>query len=177
MVTRDSPVHHVDFDDGLTNTEVLSTEAAFGLRFPEDLRALLQTGLPRGPGFPDWRAGDRTALRFWLDEPSQGVLFDVEHAAFWLPEWGARPLALTDALTVAREALQAAPRLIPIFAHRMIPEEPHSSGDPVLSVYQTDIIYYGFDLVDYLQHEFRVGPRRPWPVNVRAIRFWDSLVS
>ena len=35
----------------------------------------------------------------------------------------------------------------------MMPDRPHLNGNPVLSVYQTDIVYYGFDLDDYLRHE------------------------
>jgi hypothetical protein len=64
-------------------------------------------------------------------------------------------------------------KLIPIYGHRMMPDEPHLPGNPVFSVYQTDIIYYGYDLADYLRHEFHLPGREPWPERVRAIRFWD----
>jgi hypothetical protein len=43
----------------------------------------------------------------------------------------------------------------------------------VFSVHQTDIIHYGFDLADYLRHEFGLPGRAPWPERVRPIRFWD----
>jgi hypothetical protein len=46
------------------------------------------------------------------------------------------------------------PRLVPVFSHRYLPAEPHLSGNPVLSVYQTDIIYYGSNLKRYIAHEF-----------------------
>ena len=54
-----------------------------------------------------------------------------------------------------------------------MPDEPHLAGNPVLSVWQTDIIYYGFDLADYLRHEFRLRDRASEPKAVRPIRFWD----
>lgn len=54
-----------------------------------------------------------------------------------------------------------------------MPDRPHESGNPVFSVYQTDIIYYGFDLDDYLRHEFDLPGRKPWPEKVREIEFWD----
>jgi hypothetical protein len=171
VITADSPVHRIAFDPGLTDSEVASAEARFGFRFPPDLRDFLQAALPRGPRFPDWRSGHETTLREWLDGPRHGVLFDVEQG-FWLDEWGPRPGALDEALRVAGEQVTSAPRLIPVYGHRFIPDEPHLPGNPVLSVHQTDIIHYGFDLADYLRHEFGL-PREPWPERMRPVRFWD----
>jgi hypothetical protein len=168
-----SPVHHVEFDAGLTNAEVTAVEKRFGFRFPPDLREFHQTALPRGPQFPDWRSGNEAQLRDWLDGPRQGVLFDIQYNGFWLEEWGPRPGALEEALQAASELVASAPKLIPIFMHRMMPDEPHLSGNPVFSVHQTDIIHYGFDLADYLRHEFHLPGREQWPEQVRPIRFWD----
>jgi hypothetical protein len=177
LITPDSPVHRVQFAAGLTDGEVAATESRFSFRFPEDLRELLQTGLPVGPQFPDWRSGEPAALLDWLSSPVEGVLFDVEHNSFWLDGWGSRPQKLDDALELAAGILKAAPQLIPIFGHRMMPDEPSSAGNPVFSVHQTDIIYYGFDLADYLRHEFKLGGREPWPVQVPHIAFWGDLAG
>jgi hypothetical protein len=173
--------HRIDFDAGLTDVEIAATETRFGFRFPPDLRAFLHTALPRGPSFPDWRSGEESAIREWLDLPRQGILFDIEHNGFWLEEWGPRPASLEEACRVASELVAAAPKLIPIFGHRMMPDEPHLSGNPVFSIHQTDIIHFGFDLADYLRHEFRPGwvGWLPWPARerclrgVRPIRFWE----
>lgn len=163
----------IDFEPGLSDAEVAAVESRFGFRFPPDLRAFLQTALPRGEHFPDWRSGEEAALRQWLDIPREGVLFDVEHNGFWLPEWGTRPESLEQALHFASELVLAAPKLIPVYMHRMMPDEPHLPGNPVFSVHQTDIIHYGFDLADYLRHEFHLPDRAAWPEQVRPIRFWD----
>jgi hypothetical protein len=163
----------IDFDVGLTDAEVAATEARFDFRFPPDLRAFLQTALPKGERFPNWRSGKEADLRDWLDLPRQGVLFDIEHNDFWLNEWGPRPDSMADAKRVASELVAGAPKLIPIFIHRMMPDEPHLAGNPVFSVHQTDIIHYGFDLADYLRNEFLLPGREPWPDSVRQIRFWD----
>ena len=53
------------------------------------------------------------------------------------------------AFAVAKRAMDAAPKLVPIAGHRFIPEAPHEEGNPVFSVHQTDIIYYGRDLAEY----------------------------
>ena len=66
-------LHHVEFDAGLTDAEVADIECTFAFRFPPDLSAFLQTALPRGPKFPDWRSGDEAALRDWLGIPRQGI--------------------------------------------------------------------------------------------------------
>jgi hypothetical protein len=71
------------------------------------------------------------------------------------------------------EMIAEAPKLIPIYSHRFIPEEPSEAGNPIFSVYQMDIIYYGFDLDDYLRHEFDLPGRKEWPAQVRPIKFWD----
>jgi hypothetical protein len=173
LITADSPVYRIRFDQGLTDSEVEAAQAQFGFRFPPDLRAFLQTALPCGPKFPDWRSGEASALREWLDRPRQGLLFDLEHNGFWLQEWGPRPRSLAEARRLVSELLAAAPKLVPIYGHRMMPDEPQLSGNPVFSVHQTDIIHYGFDLVDYFRHEFHLPTREPWPQQVRAIRFWD----
>lgn len=168
----------VTFDPGLTDAEVVAAESRYEFRFPPDLRAFLQTALPRGRQFPDWRAGDETGLRDWLDLPRQGVVFDVEHNNFWLPEWGTRPATVAEAKEVAEQLVAAAPRLIPIYLHRMIPAEPHLPGNPVFSAHQTDIIVYGNDLRDYLAHEFLMSEDEQggWtvPEGARPIRFWDT---
>jgi hypothetical protein len=173
LITPDAPVQRVEFDAGLTDAEVVAVESRYGFRFPPDLREFLQTALPKGPRFPDWRSGDDAEIRDWLDSPRQGVLFDIERNGFWLEVWGPRPALLGEALCRGEELLSPAPRLIPIYGHRMMPDEPHLPGNPVFSVHQTDIIHYGFDLADYLRHEFHLPGRKPLRDNVRPIRFWD----
>ena len=54
-----------------------------------------------------------------------------------------------------------------------------ASGDsPVFSVYQADVIVYGDNLLDYVAHEFGVGPRAPAPEDRRLkIPFWSQLAA
>lgn len=163
----------IPFDEGLSDAEVSGAEYRFGFRFPPDLRAFLQVGLPHGPRFPDWRNEDETQLRDWLDQPRQGILFDIQYNEFWLPDWGPKPPDLDRAFCVANELIAKAPKLIPIFSHRMMPDEPHEVGNPVFSVHQTDIIHYGYDLLHYLREEFGVAKWWAPPAQAKRIRFWD----
>jgi hypothetical protein len=74
--------------------------------------------------------------------------------------------------------VNAAPRLIPLIAHRYIPDAPHEAGNPVFSVMQADTIYYGADLADYFRREFAARPTDLDPVgDVRFIPFWSELVA
>src|SRR5262245_48093815 len=81
----------IEFAEGLSDAEIVRVEGAFGFHFPSDLREFLQTALPQGKHFPDWRSGDEKVLRHRFDVPREGILFDVEHNSFWLADWGPRP--------------------------------------------------------------------------------------
>ena len=165
---------------GLTDAELDAVQARFGFAFAPDHRAFLATALPVGPRWPDWRAGDDTDLRRRLAWPVEGTLFDVEHSQVWIDEWGTRPASTAEAVTRAREHLATVPQLVPVYSHRYLPAGPTGAGHPVLSVHQTDIIYYGTDLVDYLHQEFGIGegisrtdPR--WRPRA-SVAFWRDLI-
>ena len=87
--------------------------------------------------------------------------------------WG-KPAAPDEQAEVVRAVVKVAPALIPLIAHRYIPEEPHESGNPIFSVMQSDVIYYGANLTEYFANEFggtnRIGA-------VRRIPFWSEMVD
>jgi hypothetical protein len=163
---------------GLSDVELAAAEELCGSRFPPDLRGFLSTALPVGKSFPNWRVLDDGALEYRLAWPFDGIRFDIENNDFWRTEWGQRPDDLNSAIELARQAVGAAPRLIPIYSHRFLPAEPLESGNPVFSIYQTDIIYYGRDLHTYFAHEFGgveyAESITPAP---RHVRFWSDLTS
>ncbi len=163
---------------GLSEVELQRVERSIGSELPPDLRQFLAEGVPKGPTFPDWREPESAAIREQLDWPFEGIAFDIEQSSFWWDDWGPRPTDVHDAIALARRQIAAAPCLVPLMGHRYIPAEPATTGNPVFSVYQTDIIYYGCDLTSYLRCELRrasyaeavTGP-------MRKIRFWSDLVE
>lgn len=161
---------------GLSAAEFAAAETRYGFRFPPDLRALLTVALPLGDS-PNWRALGSPELEDVVRWPLHGIQFDIERSGFWWPTWGPRPAALGDALAVAAHEVAAAPFLIPVYSHRYLPAEPPEAGNPVMSVYQTDIIYYGRDLRAYLANEF--GGQRDFPNDdeVRPVRFWSEVIA
>jgi hypothetical protein len=178
----------VQFEQGMSDTEIVRAEEQYGVRFPADLREFLQIALPlsepNSGWFPSWRraiAGNEEShqrIVASLEWPAEGICFDVEHNGFWMEEeLGPRPSELDQAKNVAKKKVAEAPRLIPIFSHRYISSEPNTPGNPVFSIYQTDIIHYGADLVSYIEAEFLGGAAPQDIAAVRPIRFWSRLVE
>lgn len=133
----------IPLSPGLAPSEIEAIEAAYRLRFPPDLRRFLERWLPTGAGFPNWRGDDTEQLRLSLSWPTESVCFDIERNGFWMASWGPRPAEMIRALDMARSILAKAPKLLPIYKHRYIPSEPMVEGNPVFSVYQSDVIRYG----------------------------------
>jgi hypothetical protein len=178
LITPETPTYRIGFAEGLSDAEVAATEERFGFRFPLDLREFLQTALPVGPQFPDWRSGSHEVLKEWLEWPIESVLTDVQNnSRCWLPEWGERPDQPADAVALVSRLLEEAPRLIPVYSHRMMPDSPSAPGNPVFSVYGADIICYGVDLETYWRVEFLLPGGEDRKVEERSIEFWSSLAS
>jgi len=69
-----------------------------------------------------------------------------------------------------------APKLIPLISHRYLPAEPCEAGNPVFSIYQSDIIYYGANLTEYFEREL-VDGNRSLTGDIKHIRFWSEFVG
>lgn len=159
---------------GLSGQELAGVEKRFCITFPPDLRRLLSVALPLGDGWPDWRNGDHDDLAQRLAWPVEGILLNVEQGEFWHRAWPPRPAARAAAVALARVELAKVPALVPLRAYRYLPADPPLPGNPVLSVHETDIIYYGGDLLGW----FRCEAEGWTPVrNPRRVHFWSDLVE
>ncbi|MBW8841693.1 MAG: hypothetical protein JF608_07780 [Sphingomonadales bacterium] len=158
---------------GYSRAELDRAQEEFGLIFPPDLVDLLRDRRPIS-GY-DWRV-DYEHIREMLAWPLEGMLFDIEHNGFWLSEWGDCPETEVERTEIATAAVAKAPKLIPLIGHRYLPTEPSEAGNPVFSIQQTDIIYYGANLDHYFQNEFD-----RWSVlddsAYRHIAFWSDLAG
>lgn len=119
-----------------------------------------------------------------LDLAADGALAAVENG-YWHPWWrDKRPAVVTDALRLARERLAADGPLVPLYVHRFLPAGRSGWGHPVLSAWGVDVIYYGADLLDYIDREFSVdedpdAEPKPWP-EARvpyAQTFWTQIAD
>jgi hypothetical protein len=170
----------VQFEKGLSDSEVQQIENVYSFRFPPDLRQFLQFALPVGNHWLDWRNDSKNKILEGFNWVYEGIYFDIEHNSFWLEEWGEKPSKLSEMCEIAKLNIQKAPKLIPVFSHRYIPETPNLAGNPILSVYQTDIIIYGSNLQIYFQEEFGYyfdKNERLENIEPRKIEFWTKLVE
>lgn len=188
LITRTDPLTRAEAEElltrlpaeitpGLSERELAGIEARRNFCFAPEHRTLLTTGLPTGPSWPDWRAGPEEDLRGQLFWPTEGLIFDVGHNSFWYPAWGPRPMRSADALDLARQQLAHVPVMVPVFGHRYLPAGPDLTGQPVLSMYQSDIIHYGADLADYLRREFTALPSCNLDSVTTAVPFWRYFLD
>lgn len=163
----------VRLEPGLSDSEIENVERVYRFRFPPDLREFLQYRLPVGPRFINWR-DPRDEAREALAWPVEGILFDVEQNGFWWKPWGNRPAEMLDALGIARQALEAAPILVPVQGHRYLPSDPSRANNPVFSVHQSDVLVMHRNLIGWLEdapHEDFEGKY------ARRIEFWSDLAE
>lgn len=183
-IIRKLKAKKVKFEHGLSDQEIQEIELKFDIQFPPDLRDFLQTELPISDKFVNWRLGlhskdEEAYIRQRIDWPFGSMVFDIEHNAFWMEEWGEKSDNINKNIMVAEIYYETYPKMIPIFSHRYIPSGTYETGNPVFSIYQTDIIYYGYDLAHYFAHEFRFELSDKFPTidEPRYIEFWGDIQS
>ncbi|WP_245649134.1 hypothetical protein [Sphingomonas mali] len=158
---------------GYSREELDRAQEEFDLIFPSDLVDLLRDRRP-AEGY-DWRI-DHEKIREMLAWPLEGILFDIEQNGFWLSEWGSRSEVEEERREIATVEVGKAPKLIPLVSHRYLPAEPNEPGNPVFSIYQTDIIHYGANLEHYFRNEFGSWSSLEDSA-YRHIRFWSDLAG
>ncbi|HVP84924.1 MAG TPA: hypothetical protein VMS78_09395 [Rhizomicrobium sp.] len=163
---------------GYSQTELDDIQAKWNFRFPPDLEEMLRERrqvIEEHASF-DWINTPESQLRTMLDWPFESFLFDINHG-YWWKEWGEMPAALFDRAQRLKQIFTDAPKLIPVFGHRYIPEEPYEKGNPIFSVYQMDVILYGSHLEHYILNENGLVPRNAqWPA-AKKIKFWSRAVE
>ncbi len=189
--------------DGFSDDEINSFEQIWQIKFPPDYRQFLQllgaTDRPsysvrykgsqlvegESPSFYNWR-NDGEAIKKAFAWPLEGLLFDVEESNLWLNSWGVRPNDAGDRQRHLSDLVREAPALIPIIGHRYLLGTPVRAGNPVLSVYQSDIILYGSDIRNFLIAELSsllgFNHQEAWQkavkeVSVESIPFWGEIMS
>jgi hypothetical protein len=165
------------FEQGLRQSSIDVIEERSGFRFPPDLREFWSVAYPVGKGWHNWRDKPPSprSVQDWI---SHGLVFDVEHNGLWLLDWGEKPTGQEAARKVVATWVSQGPPLLPLYSHRVLVGGSLDAGNPVLSIHQSDWIYYGWDLPSYLAAEFLdTELDRANPPDLKSIGQWDKIVS
>lgn len=106
------------------------------------------------PFFYNWNT-DKEEIQKYLKWPYETILEDVLGTnGVWLKSWGStRPSSDEAKEKMFAQWFEKAPPLIPINSHRFVVSQDLTTDNPVLSVYGSDTIVYGWHMKHYLLQE------------------------
>jgi len=169
---------------GLTDTEIDEAEVKYDVKFSEEHRDFLrilhtldrkqvvereiseeeppydyiETIEVEDTFLYNWKSEDKAdveEIRNRLNWPYETVFQDVEGSnKFWLKSWGKKPDSVEEQKLIFGNWYEKAPKLVPLYGHRFIVNDFSKQENPILSVWGSDIIVYGWNLRHYLLHEF-----------------------
>ena len=158
---------------GYSEQELEDIQQRWKLRFAPDLVDIYRKRRSVIDGGFDWTKTSHDEIQRMMDWPLEGILDDVREG-FWLNAWGEKPASAETAEETVRAAIAAAPKLIPVYGHRYLPETPKGRGNPVFSVHQSDVVVYGPNLDLYVAREVNNTERA---IAARRIPFWTQLAE
>ncbi len=169
-------------ENGLSDDEFAKIQEVYGIEIPKDLKIVLKSFLPLSPddeyGFPNWRDfsdNNVKKLKERINQPKERILNDVEYG-FWCYQWGEKPDDIHEAMNIAREQMELAPKMIPIYSHRYMPVFDSEESLPIFSTIGRDTIVYGNDIFEYIFQEF-ADVRFPKSKDSVEIPFWSILAE
>lgn len=168
----------LQFERGLTHRALDDLSDRVGLPISPDLREFWATAWPVGDGWWDWRHTQWSRAKM-NERITAELMFHVESGDTWLDSWGERPKRKAEARDVVSAWVRKGPALLPLYLHRFAVCEPALPGTPVLSIYSSDWIYYGWNLASYLEHEFLgldIFKVQPWPPH-QPIGQWQEVLD
>ena len=170
------------FSDPPTKDELYRIEKTYCFQFPESLRCFYSFGIPyekednRFPLWTDFSETNVNTIKKRIHQPYEWVLKSVLRD-FWLPQWGERPEDRKSVVKCFTDISKNAPKLIPIFSHRYMPQLKNVDNPPVISTVGRDTVYYGSDIWDYLQNEFELSCRALTSDDRIFIPFWSDIID
>lgn len=171
-------LQNIIFTEKITEENLAEIEYLYNITFPKSLVEFYKLGIPFGgkfADFPNWFDFSNCnveSIRKRLDFPMKSLKNDVING-FWISLWGERPSSVTCVEKIFTELSFNAPKLIPVYGHRYIPMLCMVENPPLLSIAGQDIVYYGEDLLDYLNREF-LGRSGRVCINC-DVPFWEDI--
>jgi len=159
---------------GMTDSEIEQTERKFNIKFTSEHKQFLrilhtidrkevityddfETGEEEKkevPFFYNWLQ-DTEDIQYYLNWPYKTIFEDVIGSnGVWLKSWGnIRPTSDETKEKIFSEWFQKIPKLIPIHGHRFVVNDHTNTQNPVLSIWGSDTIVYGWNMRHYLLSE------------------------
>jgi len=164
---------------GLSASDIEELQHELGFPLPDDFCYLLQNIIDPGEVLFDYKTFSKQEYDRYIADIVGGIIFDIEKNNLWLRRWGNKPGDLQSKIEIARADFPSWPKLLPIHSHRFLAAEPCRSGNPVFSIVQTDIIYYGANLAHYLVNEFldHDYDEHTYAQPIEKIPIWSDFVD
>ena len=173
----------IKLDAGLTQSELEKIYEIYKIKFPLSLKSFFTTALPVSDDFYDWRdfsSGNVTKIKNMMQH-----FYDfVKSASFeeYIPNSSYSPdqwckISREQRVEVVAELYKNAPKIIPVYFHRFMPEMNDDNDPPVLSIYYGDIVYYGRNLQEYLLHEFCGVDIPKYISEYKNVPFWTDMME
>lgn len=168
----------VEFELGLTNNEVDKIESIYNIILPYELKLFLKTAVPISDGFYNWRNFAPENIKFIKETilSFKNNIIECFDDVEWCPKWGKEPEDIEKRKAKIIEMVNNAPTIIPLYGHRGM-AEINVMNNPVFSIVDTDIIYYGKNIINYLEIEFDIKKYDSLNLkNITYIPFWSDLI-
>ena len=125
------------------------------IEYTESLEDDAEVLIEESPFFYNW-LNDETKIREMLDWSFKTIYEDVIGLnRVWLKSWGKRPSSEVEVKKIYTDWYKNTPSLIPLKSHRFLVSESNLAYNPVLSIWGSDIIVYGWSLRSYLLRELQ----------------------
>lgn len=167
----------VVFERGLNSGEIDMIETLYDISFPNDLKTFYMSALPVSNDFYNWRdisPENVCKIQWAFIKPVLSIAEGVDEVD-WNDKWGEEPTCNIIRREKIIQMVKDAPKLIPIYGHRYVATQ--YDNNPVLSICDLDIIYYGSNIKDYLYNEFKLKAfENMGYAKIKPIDFWSDLL-
>lgn len=172
----------IKFTEGLTESQIHIIEETYNITFPESLRKFYSIGVPFSededyfPRWTDFSDENIAKIKERIEAPIKRLSFNIKRN-FWLANWGERPESEEERIDKFMKTAMKAPKLIPVYLHRYIPQLEDANDPPVISTVGQDTVYYGSNLEEYLQNEFLNSECFSVNDTCTHIPFWSDIIN
>ena len=161
---------------GMTEKEISYAEEFYNIKFPNNYKEMLMNFVPVSNGFYNWNDYSKenvNLIKNMLELPYEDIIFDIRENDFWLEQIGEHSNDVEERIKMFNNYKNNIPKIIPIYSHRYVISD-NNVEYPVISIHQTDVIYYGANLLEYFENEFN----KTYNISkINKISFWSDIIE